>query len=156
MALSDEPVPAAVGHAEHGHRRDLDRPAIGPIVTSAVTVFGIVAAFVSVQNEPGKLWNLGAALISTVPIGVGAWIWRSAVPATRAGAISRIIGALTIFAALPLFWLGVIINPAKGETSAVPSPAPQSSASEFPSDTSTSRPSQAATDAGPAIDIRMH
>jgi hypothetical protein len=86
---------------------------VGAIATAISTIFGLVAVFVSVQNEVPKLWNLSVALIAIVALVWAVWLWRSAGDATKVAnhRPRRIMAAVIGIPALVLGILGIALNP---------------------------------------------
>jgi hypothetical protein len=115
---------------------------VGAVFAVSATVFGIVGAFIQVQTELAKLWNMGAAVI-TIVLAAAAYLWRRQlrrwIPEHRRG---RAVAAFVTSLAL-LFSLLLLVGQEAFHTSdPFPSATPPSlSATPSPSDTQD-RPEQ--------------
>jgi hypothetical protein len=93
-------------------RRITRQVPVGAVGATIVTIFGLVATFISVQNEAPKLWNLGVAFLVIVALVVAGWLWRTASQHRRADRRrTRTVAGLIAVPALVLGILGILLNP---------------------------------------------
>jgi hypothetical protein len=107
----------------------------------AATAFGVVGAFIQVQNEPGKVWNMAAVLVVLLLAGLG-WLWWRRGRARRRRILSIMSAALVVVLAgfvaagpnrrnttSPVPSTATAATPAPAlPTAATPAPAPSTSA----------------------------
>jgi hypothetical protein len=103
------------------------RREVGVVLTVSVTVFGIVGAFIQVQTERPKLWNMGAAVL-TIGLAAIAYLWRDhlrrRIPEHRRGrAVAAFVTCLVALFALLLFTGRKVFPEPEPAPSATPSPA---------------------------------
>lgn len=83
------------------------------IAIAVATVFGLIAVFISVQNEAPKVWNLSVSLLATTAIVCAVWMWASAdaQPNVLDKRRTRLIAVVIGCPALVLGILGIVMNP---------------------------------------------
>jgi hypothetical protein len=111
---------------------------IGVTLTVGATVFGIAGGFIQVADEPGKLWNMGAAVFAALAACLAFLMWQRARPDRRSG--QRQIRAAVVSAALSTAVFAVLfsVNPTdKPSGSGARASAPTSAAPIAPSSDDT-------------------
>jgi hypothetical protein len=93
---------------------------VGATLTVGATVLGIAGGFIQVQDEPGKLWNMGAAVLAALVACLLFLAWRRGRPERRSGALQLPGAILSAAFAIALFLIAVLVNPAGRALSSTP------------------------------------
>lgn len=97
-----------------GRTQDMDASR-GPrraatVGTTVVTLFGVTAAFISVQNELPKLWNLAAALLGCLLFAIATRLWTSTHQHLRPRRLRQAAAGVGA-AGLVVVVAGILLNP---------------------------------------------
>jgi hypothetical protein len=109
---------------------------VGAILTVGSTAFAIAGGFIQVQDEPAKIWNMGAALLASI-LACGVFLlWRRRTrPELQTWRRQVLVGAGAVAISLLVFFVFSLARPSQSPTQGGGgSPGPTMSIAQSPTD----------------------